>query len=89
LFLCGLGFLLTTFDNLERAPKLGGTCAAFFFELLDALAALPEFFPQITRWSAALRRLFKLTLYPGDFAFEWLLFIDGAAQPSGQAAANS
>ena len=72
LLLGGLGFLLAALDNLERAPKLGGTCSAFFFELLDALARLPEFFAQIARRPAAMRGLFELTLYPGDLALERL-----------------
>ena len=43
----GFGFLLAALYDLQRTPQLSGTGAAFFFQLLDALAALPQFLAQI------------------------------------------
>ena len=67
LLLGGLGFLFAAFDDLQRAAKLGGTCATFLLELLDALARLAQFLAQVARGMPAMCGLFELALNPAQF----------------------
>ena len=82
-FLADFGFLLAALDDLQRAAQFGGAGAAIFFNLLNALAALPQFLAQIARrMHAVLRALRVLRWMLRDFALQRLQFVHRAAQTS-------
>jgi hypothetical protein len=68
----GFRFQLAALDDLQRAAQLGGTSTAFFLQLLDALAALPQLLAEIARRMVVMDRFFELALDLRDFPLERL-----------------